>query len=164
MNDETNIVLHGEFFAPVPVDTKIWGGLILDLLLNSDSEENIAEAYNLDLPALEALKQHAPFREEFEKVKTYVESLGPDGGFKLRARAIAENAILTMATIINDSNVHPSVRAGLFRDMVRYADLDPATTAKGKEETNVKRGPLVQINMGGLMSLSARPIIDVKSE
>lgn len=163
MQDDNNIVLHGEYFAPIFLDQKEWGSLILDLILSTDSEEKIAEAYELDLPGLEALKKHPPFAAEYSKAQAYVKSLGPDGGFKLRARAIAESKLSEMATIIGDKEVHPSVRASLWRDMVKYGDLDPATQAdknKGEQRT----GPLVQINMGGLMHLNARPVIDVKPE
>lgn len=150
----------GSFSAPCNVPASVWGSVILDLVLQTSDEQSIAEAYGLDLPGLEALKIHPPFMAELEKVSTYVDSLGPDAGFILRSRALAEAALPEMGRLVMNKDIHPSVRTKLFNDLVRFANLDPQTTQDKAKNTGPQT--TVHINMGGILKASATAIIDVE--
>jgi len=82
------------------------------------------------------LKKVAAFRDEIQEKGVT---------FRLKARAQAEELLMTSWQLIHSPDVSPSVKADLIKSTVKWGDLEPKQSALGQEGGG---GVSITINLG----------------
>lgn len=117
----------------------------LEIALRTAPIESICEAYDIDEPTWEALRQNPAFREQ---VKLAREMLKAEGmSFKMKARLQAEELLKTSWALIHgDAAIVPAhVKANLIIFTVKAAGLD-ASKDQGAAAADAAR-PMLNINI-----------------
>lgn len=100
--------------------------LVMDVALGVD-EDTICEAYGLQYPKLQAIKNHPSFKARHQKL---ADELSKEGmSFRLKAQMQAEELLKTSFAMIHSEDVDPKTKQKLIADTVRWAGYDSAAAA-----------------------------------
>jgi hypothetical protein len=126
----------------LPIPYSEIGALCLELALGGQPPEKICAAYNID-PKLvsELLTSNAYFRNSMVEANKTIKEAGPNAGFILRAKHLAESHLKTTHDIARNPETHPSVRMKAIESLVSWARLAPTP------DKNPNTGPTVTINI-----------------
>ena len=128
-----------------PIDDlpAIWqSSLVTDVALGVP-EDTICEAYGLQYPQLQKIKESPAFKNRLGKL---TEELQKEGvSFRLKAQMQAEELLKTSFAMIHDDNVDPKVRQKLIADTVRWAGYDNSGNDKN---VGVGAGITINIDLG----------------
>jgi len=115
--------------------------LVLDVALGVDPE-TICEAYGLQFPQLDKIKEDPSFKNRLGKLK---EDMAKEGvSFRMKAQMQAEEYLKTSFSMVHDQDIDPKVRAKLIGDTVRWAGFDSAANAEAVSGSGIS----VTINLG----------------
>lgn len=126
-----------------------WGSLALDLALETAPLEDILRAYDLTAAEFHETEKNVAFQNELRLVRERIESMGDNGGFILRARAIAEATLPTMMNLIQSSDTEPAVKASIFKTLTELARLDFKSDPNPPKSATAA-GPTFQINFSNM--------------
>jgi len=117
----------------------VWqSSLVLDIAMGTD-EDIICEAYELQYPQLQAIKNDPAFMARLKKA---ADDLNKEGAtFRLKAQMQAEALLQTSFAMIHSDEIDPKVRAKLISDTVRWAGYDNAAAA------GAETGPGISIHI-----------------
>lgn len=116
--------------------------LAFDLALGLDSEEIILDRHMITAEQWEILKSNPLFLREVIERKKDLTDQGVT--FRAKAKIQAEEYLLTIDALINDTTVDPKVRLEAIRSMVKWAGLEPK---EDKEKATLNNAVQVNINI-----------------
>ncbi len=115
------------------------------LLLEKSGEtlDEVTERHGITASEMLVFNDDPIFRK---KVDAYREEIKEKGmTFRLKARAQAEELLMTSWQLIHSPEVSPSVKADLIKSTVKWGDLEPRTSSQDVEAGG---GVKITINLG----------------
>jgi len=115
------------------------------LLLEKSGEtlDEVTERHGITASEMLVFNDDPIFRK---KVDVYREEIKEKGmTFRLKARAQAEELLMTSWQLIHSPEVSPSVKADLIKSTVKWGDLEPRTSSQDVEAGG---GVKITINLG----------------
>lgn len=115
------------------------------LLENSgDTLSDVLDRHGYDANDMLIFRQDPTFLRQVDAYRLEVREKGLT--FKLKARAQAEELLLTSWQLIHDPVVSPAVKADLIKSTVKWAGLDAGPAGSGADGAS---GVTISINFGG---------------
>ena len=145
---------------PTVADTKPFGAhqfgdLALQLVLNARPVDDLLADFNLTHEQFGVLLDNPVFVAAIEESKRLIASYGRDAGFRIRARAVAEDLV---GKVYNDAllqTTDPALRHKILITMAAFAGYSDKPTAEQQGPT----GMSVTINVGsGVRGVSGEAI------
>lgn len=134
-------------FSLTPRQTRWSDRLALDmaLVLEGSGEllDELCERHHITVDELIQFKADPTFLKRVEDYRKDVRDKGMT--FKLKARAQAEELLVTSWLLIHDREVSPAVKADLIKSTVKWAGLD----AREEVDTAAPGGVRININFAG---------------
>lgn len=96
---------------------------VFELALGSEPVESILTRYGVSLEEYERFLGNAAFQAQLQKFRTDIHEKGL--GFREKARAMAEDLLVTAYSMIKDPNIPATVKADLIKWTAKVADLEP---------------------------------------
>lgn len=133
----------------IPMYRTKWNDrLALDVALtlegSGDPMAELLNHYNLTADDMRAFSTDPVFKSRVKQLRDDVRENGL--GFKLKARAQAEELLGTSWSLIHDYGVSPAVKADLIKSTVKWAGLEPKGDAAVAAGGGVVR---ISINLNG---------------
>lgn len=135
--------------TPPPTTHYAWPDrLAFDIALklegSGDKIEEILAKYELDALQLQDISKDKLFQK---RVSSYREDIKTNGvTFRMKARAQAEELLLTSWQLIHDPDVSPAVKADLIKSTVKWSGLEPKDNPGDAQQGG--GGVKITINMG----------------
>lgn len=115
--------------------------LPLAYVLKSVPLEAFLEIHGYSLAQWDLISSHKMFKAAVAEAEKLVAEEG--GGFKMKARAMAEQSLPEMQALINNNDVPPAVRADLIKAIIKVAGLDGSVDQRSAKPV----GNAVSINI-----------------
>lgn len=166
--EQEHVQAQTELSPPRPVlDAEVWASFCYDLLLAPDAHVRVCADYSITENDLSLLLDNPAFKARLRECRAHVQSMGPNAGFILMARMLAEKHVATLGQLASDIKIAPAVRLRAIENMTRYAHLDPSTTPPEKREPGTQGssgGALVQLIFNGSLKREITAVVDGQAQ
>ena len=118
-------------------------GLVIDLALGLDGQEDILLRYNMTEAQWLAISDNRAFRIDLARARKELQESGV--GFKRKAAIQAEMYLKDMDNLMADGDTSPTVKHTIFRSMAQLGELEPKKDKDGDLGSGTAFN--IQINM-----------------
>lgn len=112
---------------------------------SGDTVEDICERHSITTDAVIQFSKDPVFLHKVDELRDSIRERGLT--FRLKARAQAEELLITSWGLIHSADVSAAVKADLIKSTVKWGDLEPRKDAV--ENSGQTGGVTISINLGG---------------
>lgn len=112
--------------APLRLRPFAWGALIMALIMDPGKQAEVLHENNTTADEVEELfKNNEEFRIAVKECQSVIKAQGPNAGFVLRAKIMAEDLLGDMYMIGKDRNTPAALRIRVAENAAAWGRLDP---------------------------------------
>ena len=151
-DDEEQEKPAGALAPPLKLRPMAWGSLIMEMMLDPQSGDEILKAHGTTAQEVsDLMANNAEFKTAIRECQSRVKAHGASSGFVLRNQMIAEELLPEMYRMAVDKTSPPAVKLRAIENAVSWGRLDPKLDKDRREQTDT--GVHVSINMIGLKDM-----------
>lgn len=147
---------------PVPIRMRpwSWGALIMEMLTDPDNADDIILAHGTTPAEVRQLfETNREFQVALRECRSVITAQGPNAGFVLRSKMLAEDMLDTMYEMAKSKTATHAVKLRAIEDLVSWGRLNPKDDKSRNEATDT--GVHLTMNFIGLKR-NIPQIIDVE--